>query len=153
MTIYHYNNLGFFTHSSEALFCPALATTTPPPEPDNGCNVMFLGGEWRQRKRHIPTQEELDMQRAEEAVLLREEAKQARQQAVDSIVVTVNGKEFDGDETSQTRMARAILGMQAANIQYLQWVLADNTVTEATMAELTEALILAGQRQSELWAI
>ena len=86
-------------------------------------------------------------------VRLREEAKQARQQAVDTITVTVNGKVFDGDETSQTRMSRAIIGMQAANVGTITWTLADNTVTEVTLAEITEAMILAGQRQAELWPI
>ena len=84
---------------------------------------------------------------------LREEAKQARQAAVDSITVTVNGKVFDGDETSQTRMIRAILGMQATGQETITWVLADNTVTQATQAELTEALCLAGARQAELWVL
>lgn len=86
-------------------------------------------------------------------VRLREEAKQARQAAVDAITVTVNGKTFDGDETSQARMTRAILGMQATGQATITWVLADNTVTQATQAELTEALCLAGARQAELWVI
>ena len=81
----------------------------------------------------------------------REEWKQQRQQAVDSITVTVNGKVFDGDELSQTRMARAIIGMQAAQVSELVWVLADNTPTMVTVAELTEALVLAGQAQAALW--
>lgn len=85
------------------------------------------------------------------AMAEREEWKQQRQAAVDAITVTVNGKVFDGDEVSQTRMARAIIGMQAAQAATINWTLADNTVTQATVAELTEALILAGQRQAELW--
>jgi len=81
----------------------------------------------------------------------REEWKLQRQAAVDAITVTVNGKVFDGDEVSQTRMARAIIGMQAAQVGTINWTLADNTVTLATVAELTEALVFAGQRQAELW--
>lgn len=84
-------------------------------------------------------------------VRLREEWKQQRQQAVDAITVTVNGKVFDGDEVSQTRMARAILGMQVAGATSINWTLADNSVTQATLEELSEALVLAGQRQAELW--
>lgn len=84
-------------------------------------------------------------------VRLREEAKQVRQAAVDAITVEVNGKVFDGDETSQTRMSRTILGMQATGQATITWVLADNTVTQATVQELTEALCLAGARQAELW--
>lgn len=64
---------------------------------------------------------------------------------------TPNGKPFDGDEASQTRMSRAIIGMQAAQVESMVWVLADNTETQATLAELTEALILSVQRQGELW--
>ena len=86
-------------------------------------------------------------------LLLREQAKMARSIVVESIVVEVNGKTFDGDETSQNRMVRAIIGSQAAQVPSINWTLADNTVTEVTVAELTEALILAGQRQSELWAL
>ena len=100
-----------------------------------------------------PTPEEIAAQEAAEALRLREEAKQARQAAVDSITVTVNGKVFDGDETSQTRMTRTILGMQATGQATITWVLADNSVTQATQAELTEALCLAGARQAELWVV
>ena len=87
-------------------------------------------------------------------VRLREEAKQARQSTVDAIKVTVStGKVFDGDETSQTRITRAIIGLQAAGDPTIKWTLADNTETQATLAELTEALILAGQAQAEVWVI
>lgn len=84
----------------------------------------------------------------------RDQLKAERQAAVDAIrVTTASGKTFDGDETSQTRMARAIVGMQAAGAPTITWVLADNTPTEVTVAELTEALILAGQAQAEVWVI
>lgn len=88
-----------------------------------------------------------------EALQARELAKQARQASVDAITVVVNEKVFDGDETSQTRMSRAIIGMQATGQPTIQWTLADNTVTQATLAELTEALCLAGAKQGELWAL
>lgn len=85
---------------------------------------------------------------------LREQAKAARTAAVAAITVTVtSGKVFDGDEASQTRMARAIIGMQAAAAPTITWTLADNTIAEVTVAELTEALILAGQQQAALWPI
>lgn len=91
---------------------------------------------------------------ADEALHLREAAKTARAKAVAAITVTVStGKVFDGDESSQTRMSRAIVGMQAANVPTIQWTLADNSVVDVTLAEITEALILAGQRQAELWPI
>lgn len=83
----------------------------------------------------------------------REARKEARTEAVSAIKVTVGGKVFDGDETSQTRMTRAIVGMQAAGVSTINWTLANNAVAEVTVAELTEALILAGQRQAELWVL
>jgi hypothetical protein len=80
-------------------------------------------------------------------------AKVARAKAVDNIVVTVNGKSFDGDETSQTRMARAIIALQATNTPTIRWVLHDNTAAIVTVAELVQALALSGAEQSALWVI
>lgn len=92
---------------------------------------------------------------------LREQAKAARQAAVDAIKVTTSsGKVFDGDEQSQNRMTRAVIGLQAAAQvlgsnapSTISWTLADNTVAEVTAAELGEALVLAGQEQSRLWTL
>ena len=87
-------------------------------------------------------------------VRLREEAKALRTAAVENIIVTTTtGKTFDGDEVAQVRMARAIIGMQATGASTIVWVLADNTTTQATLAELTEALCLAGQAQADVWVI
>jgi len=83
---------------------------------------------------------------------LRAEWKVERAAAVAAIkVTTAAGNTFDGDETSQARMARAILGLQALTSPTVTWVLADNTVIEATAAELQEALALAGAEQARLW--
>jgi hypothetical protein len=91
----------------------------------------------------------LERQKAE-----REQLKQERNAAVANIKVTTStGKTFDGDETSQTRMSRAIVGMQAANAQTITWVLSDNVPAEVTLAELSEALVLAGQAQAAIWVI
>lgn len=87
-------------------------------------------------------------------IAAREKAKAERQAKVDSIqVTTASGNAFDGDETSQTRMTRAILAMQATNTETIRWVLADNTVIDVTAQELTEALSLAGAEQSAIWII
>ncbi len=85
----------------------------------------------------------------------RERLKLARQSAVDAIKVTTQaGNTFDGDETSQGRMARAIIGLNAAGPgATVNWVLADNSVIQASAAELTEALVLAGQAQASIWVI
>jgi hypothetical protein len=81
--------------------------------------------------------------------------KAAREQAVAAIsVTTAAGHTFDGDEVSQGRMARAILGLQAQGIgATTAWVLSNNSVLQVNAAELVEALTLAGLRQTQLWII
>ena len=79
-------------------------------------------------------------------------AKEARDAAVAKIKVTVNGKTFDGDETSQSRLARAIAAAETQGIDLQPWKLADNAWAEVTTAELRQALAMAFQAQSELWA-
>ena len=77
-------------------------------------------------------------------------AKSARQTEVDAIVVTTaDGKKFDGDEMSQTRMARAIVAM--SDTDQIDWVLADNAVVKVNKALLSDALRLAGQAMTEIW--
>lgn len=93
-------------------------------------------------------------QKIEEAVKRQHEQwKQQRSEAVKNIkVTTASGNVFDGDEASQARMARAILGLEAVGPEAtVTWVLADNTVIEATAAELREALALSGAEQAKLW--
>lgn len=84
---------------------------------------------------------------------LREQWKAQRAEAVSRIVVTTKGgNTFDGDEISQGRMARAILGLNTAGeTATVAWVLADNTVIQANAAALSEALTLAGAEQAALW--
>ncbi len=84
----------------------------------------------------------------------REAAKAERETAVAAIVVTTAaGNQFDGDEVSQGRMARAIIALQATGTSSVTWVLHDNSVIQATVAELTEALALAGAAQAAIWVI
>lgn len=81
---------------------------------------------------------------------LRQAFKAQRAAAVQAITVTTAaGNTFDGDETSQGRMARAILTLPDG--QTVRWVLHDNTEIDATSAELREALALAGAEQTRLW--
>lgn len=97
-----------------------------------------------------PTQEEL----AEQALA---KAKQERAEAVSKITVEVDGLIFDGDEDSQTRMARTITASQALGLpedSTISWAMADtnaNKVEQVTIAQLSKALYLAGCKQSELW--
>lgn len=82
----------------------------------------------------------------------REYSKIERSKAVDAIVVTIeSGKKFDGDEVSQQRMSRAIQTMQIANQPSISWVLATNDVSEVTVQELAEALMLSALEQSRIW--
>lgn len=93
-------------------------------------------------------------QLAEEA---RTAAKKDRAAYVDGIKVTTSsGRTFDGDETSQNRMVRAIIGLNAQAqdpVPTITWVLADNTPVQVTAAELTEALALSGAAQAAVWVI
>ena len=86
-------------------------------------------------------------------VLTREEKKDIRQSLVDSIIVEVNGKKFDGDETSQNRMSRAILTLKALNAPNVNWTLADNTEESVTVEELVQALAMSGMEQVRVWSI
>jgi hypothetical protein len=83
----------------------------------------------------------------------REAWKAQRAAAVAAIkVTTASGRTFDGDETSQARMARGILGLQAEGASAtVLWVLANNEAVTVTAAELGEALKLAGAEQARLW--
>jgi len=84
----------------------------------------------------------------------REVAKAAREKAVSEIKVTTQaGNTFDGDEISQGRMSRAIIALSTGLAPSVNWVLADNSVIQATAAELTEALVMAGQAQAAIWVI
>lgn len=81
----------------------------------------------------------------------REQFKRTRADAVARIEVTTSASNtFDGDEVSQGRMARAIACMVEADS--VPWVLANNSVIQASRGELIEALRMAGACQSELWA-
>lgn len=104
----------------------------------------LVGGKWLQRwsVEPLPSEEK------------RTKAKEQRTLTVERIKVTTQaGNTFDGDEVSQGRMARAILALSTNAAPSVNWVLADNSVIQATQAELTEALVLSGQAQAALWVI
>lgn len=81
---------------------------------------------------------------------LHEQWKAARQKQVDNIVVEIDGLKFDGDETSQGRMARAA-GLAESPEETIKWILADNTVATVTAAQLKRAARAAGLEQEKLW--
>ena len=68
-------------------------------------------------------------------------------------VVTSTGKVFNGDETSQDRMVRAINIATITGLTETQWKLADNSIVTVTLDELKEALALAGQEMSRIWLV
>ena len=77
-------------------------------------------------------------------------AKEERADYVSKIIVEVDGMKFDGDETSQDRMARSIVALNDG--ETVQWVLADNTIAQVTKEQLRQALRLAGEAQTAIWA-
>ena len=79
------------------------------------------------------------------------DAKAKRALIVASIIVEVDGMKFDGDETSQDRMARSVVALND-DTETVQWVLADNTVAQVTRVQLKQALRLAGEAQTAIWA-
>lgn len=84
------------------------------------------------------------------AELAMQQAKKLRAEAVSNIVVTTaSGKRFDGNEDAQNRMSRAINGANEG--ETTPWVLADNSIATVDVAELKEALRLAGLAQTSLW--
>lgn len=92
----------------------------------------------------------------EQAAAELQEAKSERATQVGRLTVTVDGMVFDADETSQNRMSRVVAGAQALGIDQSTtqvWVLADNTVATPTVAQLAQALKLAGEAQTALWTI
>lgn len=100
-----------------------------------------------------PTPEEIAEREKAEALA---QAKRERAEAVSRLTVTVDGMVFDADETSQNRMSRVVAGAQALGIDQSTtqvWVLADNTVATPTVAQLAQALKLAGEAQTALWTV
>lgn len=97
-----------------------------------------------------PTAEELEAQALAQA-------KAERAEAVSKITVEVDGMVFDGDEEAQTRMGRTVSAALALgvdiNTEKRTWVLHDNTVAQPTIAQLAEALRLAGEAQTKLWTV
>lgn len=127
------------------------------------CEIL-IGDEWHPHSMESSDEYELhessewpdikpcpqDEKDAHKQQLERDQFKQERTQAVQNLTVTTSsGNTFDADETSQTRMARALSVLDDG--EYTLWVLADNTPIQASREELKEALRLAGEAQSNLW--
>lgn len=61
-----------------------------------------------------------------------------------------NNVVYQGDETSQDRMSRAINGLPD-NMTTISWKASDNSSHELTRVGLKEILFLAGQEQTRIW--
>lgn len=89
--------------------------------------------------------------------LAKMQAKAKRSQAVSGIVVTVDGLQFQGDEESQNRMARAVVAAfstgKALGEVTISWRLADNSQKNVTAQQLAQALQLARTQQDALWPL
>jgi hypothetical protein len=72
-----------------------------------------------------------------------------RDKAMETVTVEVDGLVYNGDETSQNRMVRAIVVLTGS--QKVPWTLADNTTVEVTQTQLKKALVKAGQIQAAMW--
>ena len=98
--------------------------------------------------------------KAELELQVKAELKAAKELALNSITVTVNGKVFDGNETARGNMLSAILSAEIIGKTEDTWKLADNTSAVITISELKEALALSIQEvgrivmvtsKDELW--
>lgn len=152
-TLYKFDSSGYYTgqHTVTNPYAPQPAgTATAPPTAPEGQVPLWTGQAWVLVAVPVP----VPVPAGPTPEQLREAAKADRTAAVEAITVTTAaGNTFDGDETSQTRMSRAILVLSTGAAASVPWVLADNTVIQASAAELTEALALAGAEQARLWVL
>lgn len=110
---------------------------------ENGHYIEAVDGEYFIREIPAPTEEEI-------AAQMLAQAKAERAEYVSKIIVEVEGLLFDGDETSQDRMARSCVALNDG--ETVQWVLADNSIAQVTKEQLRQALRLAGEAQTAIWA-
>jgi len=73
-----------------------------------------------------------------------------REEELKHIVITADDIPLDGDEVSQTRMARAISVLD--DDEKIWWTCADNKDREITKKTFKKALKLAGSKQAEIWS-
>lgn len=96
-------------------------------------------------------QELLDAMKAQEIIDAELKAKQARDEALNSITVTTSmGNIFDGRDKDRARMNEVIQASSILGVTETQWKLHDNTVATITLDELKEALALSIQAASAI---
>ena len=75
--------------------------------------------------------------------------KQNRKNIVNNIEVIYNGVVYQGDEKSQDRMSRAIVGMDDDDT--IEWTAKDNSKVVLLRSDLKQILRLAGIEQTKVW--
>ena len=75
--------------------------------------------------------------------------KTIRQNIVDNIEVIYNEIIYQGDEKSQDRMSRAIVGMDDEDT--IEWTAKDNSKVVLLRNDLKQILRLAGIEQTKVW--
>lgn len=91
----------------------------------------------------------IKIERTDEAYL-KSIGKSNRLVSVSNIEVEYKGVIYQGDETSQDRMSRAINGLPD-NTTIIPWKAKDNSSQLLTRIDLKEILFLAGQEQTKIW--
>ena len=74
---------------------------------------------------------------------IKSELKSAKLIALDNIVVDVDGKLFDGNETARLNIMSTIQSSELFGVNETGWKLADNTAVLVNLAELKMALALS----------
>lgn len=83
-------------------------------------------------------------------ILQKELQKQAVQDAIQQLTVSISGWVFDANETSIARMNVAIQTANLANVYELPWRMADNTESIIPVTILAEAFVAASLQFSNL---
>ena len=116
------------------------------PEPQEGKADfwMALGVTYTEEPDPEPTEEE-------KAAAELAEAKRLRAAQVAAITVNVDGMLFNGDETSQDRMTRALRVAEITGMESTNWVLANDQVATVTVAQMKQALAKSMLTQGSYW--
>ena len=95
--------------------------------------------------KHIPTEDELAKIEVQKQLQIVQELKGVKTQALNTIVVTVNDKTFDGNEAARLNIMSAIQASELVRLNETGWKLADNTAVLVNLNELKMALALSTQ--------
>lgn len=90
-----------------------------------------------------------EQKREQEISNLRSQQKIEKQQKVDSIIVIVDGLNFQGDEISQGRLLRQADIMQEGSTT--RWILEDNSIAQVTQHQLRLAAKLSVEEMNKIW--